>query len=294
MKLSIRFFIGIALATVLPGTLSLVAASQSNHSSASTSFEIPEYLDNPIEPSIHLKWPRGSLIFPESNDPNKPDEVFLLSEAFTSQPELQSFYFHLGSQLFSRNKYSEAKKEYLKALKFEPPIPAIYKNLGLIYFNFKSYRSAEKAYLKALQLDPRYTVAIAKLALSLAAQKKYSSAERRFKQAIQAEPSNADHHLNLGHFYYYLKKNYRDAKYSYRRALKLNPGLVKARINLREINLKFKKWENQESDFENSWASDFDYDSTKKSNIPQGKPGYPGEADVADTWDDEQSPHPLF
>ena len=120
----------------------------------------------------------------------------------------------------------------MKALKIKPDIPAIHKNLGLIYFNSKSYRRAEKAYRKALQLNPGYTPALAKLALSLAAQKKYASAERKFKQAIRAEPSNADHHLNLGHFYYYLKKNYKGAKTSYRKALKLNPRLVKAKDQL--------------------------------------------------------------
>jgi len=294
MKLSIRFFIGIVLTIGFSGTLSLASASQPTRSASGPSPEIPAYLNKSTEHSFLLKWPRGSLIFPESNDPNKTEEVFLLSEAFTSQPELQSLYYHLGSQLFSRKKYSEAKVEYLKALKFEHPSPAIYKNLGLIYFNTKSYRNAEKAYRKALQLDPEYTTAIAKLALSLAAQKKYSSAERKFKQEIRAEPTNADHHLNLGHFYYYLKKNYRGAKSSYRRALKLDPGLAKARKNLKEINRKFKKWKNQESDFENSWASDYDYDSTKKPNNPQGIPGYPEEADVTDTWDNENSPHPLF
>lgn len=288
MKLSIRFFIGIVLAIGLPEALSF--ASQPIGASSL----IPEYSGKTAEASIPLKWPRGSLIFPENNDPNKTEEVFLLSEAFTAEPELQSLHYHFGSQLLSRKKYSEAKAEYLKALKFEHPAPSIYKNLGLIYFNTKSYRNAEKAYRKALQLDPGYTPAIAKLALSLAAQKKYSSAERKFKQAIRAEPSNADYHLNLGHFYYYLKKDYKAAKNSYRRALKLDRRLAKASKNLRDINRKFKKWENQESDFENSWASDYDYDSTKKLNGSRNKSGYPEEADVADSWDDENSPHPLF
>lgn len=290
MKLSIRFFIGIVLAVGLPQTLSY--ASQSTSSAYDESPDIPEYSDKLIEVPLPLKWPRGSLIFPESNDPQKTEEVFLLSEAFTSQPELQSLHYHLGSQLFSRSKYKEAKAEYLKALKFEPPIPAIYNNLGQIYLNSKSYKRAEKAYRKALKLDPGYTAAIAKLALSLAAQKKYTSAEKKFKQAIRAEPSNAEHHLNLGHFYYYLKKNYKGAKRSYQRALKLDPELVKARKNLMDINRKFKKWRNQESDFENSWASDFDYD--RKNNSNNGLPIYPESADVADSWDDENSSNPLF
>ena len=164
----------------------------------------------------------------------------------------------------------------------------------MIYFNSKNYRRAERAYRKALQLDPGYTTVIAKLALSLAAQKKYTSAEKKFKQAIRAEPSNADHYLNLGHFYFYLKKNYRGAKRSYQKALKFNPRLTKARKNLKDINRKFRKSKDQESDFENSWGSDFDYNSPKNTNNSQSVPSYPEEADIAGTWDEENSQRPLF
>jgi tetratricopeptide (TPR) repeat protein len=294
MKLSIKFLIGCILAFSISGWLSIVSASTSGKFQPNTSSGIVEYPSQASGSAISLKWPRGSLIFPENNDPNKANEVFLLNESFTSQSDLQSLHQHLGSQLFSRKKYSQAKAEYLKALKFKPNAPVIHKNLGLIYFNSKNYRRAERAYRKALQLNPGYTPAIAKLALSLAAQKKYISAERKFKQAIQAEPSNADHYLNLGHFYYYLKKDYKGAKNSYKKALKLNSRLVKARINLRNIELKFRKWKDKESDFENSWGSDFDYDNLKNTENSQRLPGYSEEADIAGALDEESIPSPLF
>jgi tetratricopeptide (TPR) repeat protein len=164
----------------------------------------------------------------------------------------------------------------------------------MIYYNSKNYKRAEIAYRKALELDPGYTPAIGKLALSLVAQKKYVSAEKKFKQAIRAEPSRADHYLNLGHFYYYLKKNYKKAQNSYQKALKLNPRLIKAKTNLRDINRKFRKWKDQQSDFENSWGSDFDYDSSKGKKKSQGTPSYPEESDIAGTWDEENAQHPLF
>jgi tetratricopeptide (TPR) repeat protein len=297
MKSSIRFVTGIILAISLSGWFSSVYASQSivpSSGKPQSITSITEYSYKISEPSISLKWPRGSLIFPEINDPNKANEVFLLSKTFSSQSELQSLHHHLGLQFFSRHKYNKAKAEYLKALKFNPKIPSIYKDLGLIYFNFKNYKRAERAYRKALQLEPEYTTALAKLALSLAAQKKYTSAERKFKQAIRAEPSNAEHYLNMGHFYYYLKKNYKGAKNSYRKALKLNPRLKKAKNNLRDINRKFRKWQDQESDFESSWGSDFDYDSSKNKDNSKSTPSYPEEADIAGTWNEENTPNPLF
>jgi len=297
MTSSIRFVSGIILAFSLSGWLSSIHASQSivlASGKFQSNTSITEYSYRTLEPSILLKWPRGSLIFPESNDPNKANEVFLLNESFTSPSELQSLHHHLGLQFFSRSKYNEAKVEYLKALKFKPDIPVTHKNLGLIYFNFKNYKRAEKAYRKALQLNPGYTTVLAKLALSLAAQKKYTSAERKFKQAIKAEPSNADHYLNLGHFYYYLKKDYRGAKNSYQRALKLDTRLIKAKNNLRDIDRKFRKWEDQEIDFESSWGSDFDYDSPKSTDNSKSTPSYPEEADIAGTWNEENTQNPLF
>lgn len=290
MKLSIRLFIGYLISFGLSGAFSPVLASPALVSSS----EATKYSQDALGPSIFLKWPRGSLIFPETNDPEKTNDVFLLTEISVSEQDLQALHYHLGLQFFSRGEYSKAKKEYLEALKFKAAIPAIYKNLGLIYFSSKNYKGAEKAYRKALQMDPGYTTVTAKLALSLAAQKKYSLAEKEFKKAIRAEPSNAEYHLNLGHFYYYLKKNYRGAKRSYQKALKFNPRLVKAKINLSEINLKFRKWKNRESDFENSWGSDYDYDSSKNKNNSPSIPSYPEEADIAGTWDEENSQHPLF
>ena len=76
--------------------------------------------------------------------------------------------------------------------------------------------------------------------------------------------------------------------------MKLNPRLVKAKINLRNINLKFRKSKNQESDFENSWGSDFDYDNSNNAENSQNIPGYSEEADIAGTWDEENAQHPLF
>jgi tetratricopeptide (TPR) repeat protein len=288
MKSPIRLFTAFILAFGLSGWFSLVSATQSDTS------EISKYSDEASKPSILLKWPRGSLIFPESNDPNKTQEVFLLSEAFTSQSEIKTLHHHLGLQFFSRKNYKEAKAEYLKALKYKPRVPVIYSNLGLIYFNSKSYKSAEDAYRKALQLDPGYAPAIAKLALTLAAQRKYTLAEKKFRQAIKVEPSNAEHHLNMGHFYFYLKKDYKGAKSSYQKALKLNSRLVKAKINLRDINLKFRKSKNKESDFENSWGSDFDYDGEKTRGSSENQPNYPEESDIAGTWDEENTQNPLF
>jgi hypothetical protein len=91
-----------------------------------------------------------------------------------------------------------------------------------------------------------------------------------------------------------LKKNYRGAKNSYQKALKLNPRLIKANNNLKDINLKFRKWKDRESDFKSSWGSDFDYDRSKNTKNHLSKPKYSEEADIAGALDEESIQPPLF
>lgn len=299
MKSSSKILAGILLAFWISGAPVLLFASQKNLPGASTLHQegSPYAVGNPLsanENPILLKWPRGSLIYPETNKPDKISEVFLLGEALTSPEALASLYHHYGFQFFSRKKYGIAKKEYLKALKLQPDIPSIPKHLGLIYLKFKEYKHAEAAYRKALQFDPGYIMGMTKLGISLAGQKKYSLAERNFKRAIKADPYNANYHLNLGHFYFYLKNNFKGAKYFYKKALKLNPRLKEAKSNLRSIKKRFKKWKNQESDFKNSWGADFDYDDFKNADPLESPNRHPEEANISGAWEEQNTQRPLF
>jgi tetratricopeptide (TPR) repeat protein len=287
MKSSIKIIIILNLAFSLTSWPAFGSTSQISHSGTEYPFESSTH-------AILLKWPRGSLIFPEINNPVKMDEVFLFEEFLTTGPELHILHHHYGFQFFSRKMFNQAKEEYLMALELQAGNTDILNRLGLIYLKSKDYREAETAYRKALQLDPSYTPAVAKLAICLTAQKKYSLAERKFKQAIKADPSNANYHLDLAHFYYYLKKNYRGALNSYRRALKLNPRLQEARNNMIDIKLKFKKWTTQESDFNNSWGSDFDYNGPANSKQAGNQLRSPEENNIAGTWEEQNTQRPLF
>jgi len=253
-----------------------------------------EYSFESVAQAPLLKWPRGSLIFPEMNNPVKMDEVFLFEEFLTTEPERYTLHHHYGSQFFSRKMFNQAKEEYLLALALQAGNSDIHNRLGMIYLKSKDYRGAETAYRNALKLTPGYAPAVAKLAICLTAQKKYSLAEKKFRQAIKADPSNANYHLDLGHLYYYLTKNYRGALNSYRRALKLDPGLQEARNNLQDIKQKFKKWKNQESDFNNSWGSDFDYNGSADSKQAESQLHSPEESNIAGAWEEQNTQRPLF
>jgi len=217
-----------------------------------------------------LKWPRGSLIFPEINSPEKINEVFLLDEYHTSYPDRYDLYWHFGSQFFSSKKYIKAKKYYLEASTIQADNPIINKRLGFLFMNSKDFKGAEAAYRKLLEIAPEYTPAIAQLGICLAAQKKYSLAEKYLKRAILREPTNVNYHLNLGNYYYFLRRNYRGARRSYHKALQLNPRLAEARKNLRDIDQIYKNSREQENSFENSWGSDSVSDSPNESGPATG------------------------
>ena len=299
MKLSSMVLTGLSLAFWVSFGSPLLFASQTALSganaiqadpySAPTNYSIPE--NNKI---TFFKWPRGRLIYPEIDQPEKINEVLLMDESFASAEEIYSLHRYYGFQLFLRKKYDEARKEYLKVLERDPDIAVIHKHLGVIYMESKDYKNAEAAYRKALSLDPGYTTGIAKLGLCLAAQKKYSRAEQKFKQAIKADPSNATYHIDLGHFYYYLKKNYRGARHSYKKALKLNPRLESAKTNLKDIQKRFRKWKEQEINFKSSWGPDFDYDSSQNTNRWEDQQRTPEEDYISGALDEDNTQHPLF
>ncbi len=299
MKSTIKILTGCVLAFGLSSSLSFASASQPNdHGSSDIRISTPSKITKnsivTIQPRALLKWPRGSLIFPEINSPEKINEVFLLSEINTPYSERYSLYYHYGSQFFSGKKYAEAKKNYLKALALQADITAIHKRLGFLFMNSKDFKGAEAAYQKILDLDPGYTPAIAQLGICFAAQKKYSLAETHLKQAVQRDPSNVNYHLNLGNFYYYLKRDYRGARNSYKRALRLNPRLTKVQNNLRDIDQKFSHSKAQEDSFENSWGSDSVHGSSNESDPAASPPRNQDGANITSIWEGEISERPLF
>ncbi len=299
MKPTLKILTGFVLAFGLSGWPLLSSAKQPNDSLSpeirtSAPSKIPDDSLVTSKPQPLLKWPRGSLIFPETNSAEKINEVFLLNETQTPYSELHSLYYHYGSQFFSRKNFSAAKKSYLKALVWQSNSAAIHKRLGFLFMEAKDFKKAEAAYRKILELKPGYTPAIAQLGICLAAQRKYPLAEKHLRQAVKKDPTNVNYHLNLGNFYYYLKRNYRGARSSYKKALQLNPRLANARKNMRDINRKFRKSRDREDSFENSWGSDPVHESSNESDPSVSQPRNPEKADITSIWEGEGSERPLF
>lgn len=299
MKSTIKILICFTLALGPAGGPSLSFAHQLNDPPSSgvratAPSNVVEDSLSAAKPQALLKWPRGSLIFPEINSPEKTNEVYLLNETYTPYPERHSLYYHYGSQYFSRKNFSAAIKSYTKALALKSDIPAIHKRLGFLFMNSKNYKGAEAAYRKILELNPGYTPAIAQLGICLAAQRKYSLAEKHLKKAIQREPANVNYHLNLGNFYYYLKKDYRGARTSYKKALRLNPRLAKARNNIRKIDRKFRQARDYEDSFENSWESDSVSDKSNESEPSVSPPRTPEKSKITSILEEGKSEQPIF
>lgn len=299
MKSILKILIFFILALGLAGEPSLSFAHQSNDPPSTdvrvtTPSNVVKDSLSAAKPQALLKWPRGSLIFPEINSPEKINEVFLLSETYTPYSERHSLYYHYGSQYFSRKNFGAAKRSYAKALALKSDIPAIHKRLGFLFMNSKDYKGAEAAYRKILELNPGYTPAIAQLGICLAAQRKYSLAEKHLKKAIQREPANVNYHLNLGNFYYYLKKDYRGARTSYKKALRLNPRLAKARNNIREIDRKSRQARDYEDSFENSWESDSVNNNSNESEPSVSLPRTSEKSKITSILEEGKSEQPIF
>ena len=64
---------------------------------------------------------------------------------------------NLGNVYKDTRRYSEAEKQFKKAIQLDSTYTYPYNNLGLVYKDTRRYEEAEKQYKKAIQLDSTFT-----------------------------------------------------------------------------------------------------------------------------------------
>lgn len=124
---------------------------------------------------------------------------------------------------------TSAQKYFENGAKYYPDDPIIRYNLGQIYFHSKNFEMAEKTWdgLDDSIQDPSLLYLRAMNARKL---NQLDLAERLIKQALEMD-SRAEFHDLLGVIFHY-KKDDKSAVEQFRKALKINPELRSAQLNL--------------------------------------------------------------
>ncbi|MFO8057110.1 MAG: tetratricopeptide repeat protein [bacterium] len=164
----------------------------------------------------------GAASCPKKKECRNPDFVHAMKDQI-------KLYYNKGD-------YIKALKTAKQAEECNPKDPELYYWIGLIYYKRGKTYDAISYFKKSLEKGPEYTdshIALGMVYLELG---RYDQALQHFKVAseddLYEKPWTA--YNNLG-YTYMKKKNYSDAEYYFKKAIKANPKFCVAYCNLGEL-----------------------------------------------------------
>ena len=110
-----------------------------------------------------------------------------------------------------------------------------YNNLANLLRRLRRYEEAESYYRNAMRSDPSNKMVRRNFAEFLADRRRYKEAEAELRKVIREDPENAKAHLALGNLLGLRLNRYHEAVPAYYQAIKADPQLVPAYINLATI-----------------------------------------------------------
>ncbi len=143
----------------------------------------------------------------------------------------------LGNVYFEQQRFDEAIKEYMIAIKLKPDSPEAHNSLGLVYFDQQRFEDAIKEYMIAIKLKPDSSEAHNNLGLVYFEQQKFEEAIKEYMTVIKLKPNSPAAYYNIGNLYSTLGK-FDEAIKEYMIALRLKPNYAEAHYNLGVTYLK--------------------------------------------------------
>jgi len=140
-------------------------------------------------------------------------------------------HWSVGNAFLVQKRYSEAAREFRKALEQNPKMVPALISLGDTYLAQEATEEALQAYEAALILSPKLLRCHFKLAELHSSQKKYDAAVAAYRAILAIDSKIAIAHLNLG-INLAKGEKYNDAEKAIQKAIDLNPRLVAAHIAL--------------------------------------------------------------
>ena len=107
-------------------------------------------------------------------------------------PDIAEEHRQKGNELFKKNDYPGALKEYEEGLKRDPGCLAIYSNRCATYIKLMIFNDALKDADKCLELDPKFVKAYARKGTCHHMMKEYHKALSAFEAGLKIEPENKD------------------------------------------------------------------------------------------------------
>jgi tetratricopeptide (TPR) repeat protein len=110
-------------------------------------------------------------------------------------------YNTLGMISLSKKSYTEAIKNYTRAVDADPALYEARLNLAALSLKFRNYEIAEQNLREVLKAQPRNYEAIIGLGVALRGEKKFDEAEAEYNRARSLDPQRPEAYFNLGVLY---------------------------------------------------------------------------------------------
>jgi tetratricopeptide (TPR) repeat protein len=129
-----------------------------------------------------------------------------------------------GDVLRAEKSYLDALDYYRAALAKNPNNAALYNKIGINELQMARFSEARKDFERAIKIDRGFADAHNNLGVIFYLQKKYGAAIKRYEDAIKLREDSASFYSNLGAAYF-SKKDYVRASLTYNQALQLDPEI---------------------------------------------------------------------
>jgi len=171
----------------------------------------------------------------ERNKQGHTDEAI---EHFSRSARIKPSFFEarllLGNALLQQERTDEAIRYYAEAWRLQPGHSSLPFNLGLAYWQKGDMANSESNFRMALRLNKDHVKANVSLGKLLYRKGSFEEALKYLETSLEGDPSNATAHT-LAADISRQQGNREKAVYHYREALRIQPGLPKARTGLSEL-----------------------------------------------------------
>jgi Flp pilus assembly protein TadD len=110
-------------------------------------------------------------------------------------------YNTLGMIYLAKKNYTEAIKNFTRAVESDPALFEARLNLAAVSLKFRNYDIAEENFRAVLKAKPRNYEAITGLGVALRGNRKLDEAEQKYNEARNLDPQRPDAYFNLGLLY---------------------------------------------------------------------------------------------
>ncbi len=132
----------------------------------------------------------------------------------------------------SREAYSKAKVEAVKALKLDPTLAEAYTSLGTVQYRYDwDWAGAEESFRKAIQLNPGYIIAHLWFGVFLVLTGRFPEGLAEVRKAMDLDPLSIVVHWTMGYVNYYAR-DYERAIEAGRRAIDLDPAFARVYVDI--------------------------------------------------------------